>query len=138
MPTKTNQLPDRTLRVLIGSLNLLSSDKLGEVQAAALAAHRLVKSAGMTWEDFLQPPAVKPKSDPPQPKPKRPRRETPPPEPPKPSWRFMALFCLEEYASQLTTWETEFLRSLIARQRDLTDKQAAVLQRCFQKCGGKL
>jgi hypothetical protein len=37
-------------------LALLGSDKEGECIAAALAAHRLVQSAALTWQLVLSPP----------------------------------------------------------------------------------
>jgi hypothetical protein len=39
-------------------LALIGSDHAGERDAAALAAHRLVQSRGMTWGDVMQPPAI--------------------------------------------------------------------------------
>jgi hypothetical protein len=40
-------------------LGLLGSAHAGERDAAALAAHRLITQAGITWPDLLAPPPVK-------------------------------------------------------------------------------
>ena len=48
--------PDRTR--LVKLLGLLGSDHAGERDAAGLAAIRLLKQHGVTWEDALSPRAV--------------------------------------------------------------------------------
>lgn len=47
-------LSDSQQRRLVGVLGLLSSDQVGERAAAALLASRLLKSAGLTWEQLVR------------------------------------------------------------------------------------
>ncbi len=74
-------------------LALLGSDKAGERDAAGLAAHRLVSTAGLSWQQVLSPPG---------------------PDKPLPElgiWRETVRQCLEHPGS-LRPWEACFLRDL--------------------------
>ena len=51
-------LPKADRAKLAKVLTLLGSDKAGERDAAALAAHRMLQQRGVTWADVMNPPAV--------------------------------------------------------------------------------
>ena len=53
-----NALPATHRTKLAKLLGMLGSDHPGERDAAALAAHRLVTQAGLTWRQVVTPPAV--------------------------------------------------------------------------------
>lgn len=48
-----------TREKLIKVMSLLGSDQLGERAAAALAADRLIRSAGIGWSDLIAPPPAR-------------------------------------------------------------------------------
>jgi hypothetical protein len=52
-------LPTRERNRLAKMLALLGSDKAGEREAAAMAAHRLLQQHQITWSDLLARPPVK-------------------------------------------------------------------------------
>ena len=54
----TAALPATQRAKLAKVLALLGSDRPGERDAAALAAHRLVTQAGLTWQHVLTPQSV--------------------------------------------------------------------------------
>jgi hypothetical protein len=96
---------------LAAVLELLSSDQPGERQAAAEAAHRLVRSAGLRWADVLMP----------EPSPGRsPRRRSPP-------WRELLAACRSRL-DLLSDWERHFVLS-VASQGRISKKQYAILAR---------
>ncbi len=106
-------LSPRDLTRLVGVLGMLGSDHVGERAAAALAASRMVRNAGLTWGELLQP-----RLDGPGPPP-------PPPPPPPPGWHEMVTHC-QAHPDQLTQWENDFLRTL-ARRGTASHKQIGVL-----------
>lgn len=89
-------------------LPLLGSDKAGERDAAALAAHRILTKAGLSWEQILA-------GSPPQPR-----------EPLIGTWR---LTCgeLMKRPGALKAWERTFLADLTRFQR-ISMKQRYVLK----------
>jgi hypothetical protein len=100
-------------RKLACVLALLSSDKQGEVLSAAAAASRLVRSAGMDWNELLSPPAPANSQHPPE---ADRRRRT----------DLAMLRAAQARRHVLNTWEIGFLISIekqIARGRALTLKQ---------------
>jgi hypothetical protein len=98
--------PDRTkLGKLLG---MLGSDHAGERDAAALAAHRMVVRAGLTWPQVIKPPAI----------------ERALPE--LGTWRQTVAECLAQPGS-LRRWEIGFLRDLPGFRR-LSTKQRYVLK----------
>ena len=102
-------------RRLIGCLGMLGSNADGERAAAGLLASRLLKSAGITWEELLAP------------KPATIHRRAAQP----PSWLSAVAFCCE-HADRLTPWEKQFLQSISTR-RALSPRQAEVLDRICLK-----
>jgi hypothetical protein len=108
---------------LVKVLGRLGSDYDGEVATAGRKAHALIKGAGLTWDEVINPAALaKPK-----PEPSRPQRRWR--EPVSPS--DCAALCLL-WREVLTDWEVDFCRSLVGRQR-LSPKQTAVLARIAAK-----
>ena len=102
---------------LAAILELIASDKPGERQAAAEAAHRLVQAAGLRWGDVLAPEA-----DPPPP--------SPPPRPPPrkaPTLREL-LLTATRHRDRLSPWERDFLDS-VSQQHRVSKKQFAILAR---------
>jgi hypothetical protein len=89
-------------------LSLLGSSHAGERDSAGLAAERLVRQRGLTWQQVLSPPVVE--------------KPTPKIEP----WRRTVDRCLERQGS-LRVWEKGFLRDL-AGFRKLSVKQRSCLQ----------
>ena len=103
-------------RKLVGVLGMLASTHDGERAAAGLLASRLLKSAGVTWEQVIpEQPATTIHRD---------RRQPP-------AGNSTIAFCLER-DWQLTAWECQFLESIITR-RALSPKQAAILDRIYDK-----
>ena len=94
-------------RKLVGILGRLGSDHDGERAAAGLLASRLLRSAGLTWAQLLDPPALERKL------------------PELGTWRQTAARCLEQ-AGSLRAWEVGFLRDLPGFRR-LSVKQRCVL-----------
>jgi hypothetical protein len=101
-------LPFSDRQRLAKLLAVFSSDFDGEVVAAARAAHRLVHSLGLSWEDVIHPnsgPA--PNSNTIQP------------------WQTIVAACLKR-PGRLRPWERDFLRSLADFVR-ISPKQRSVL-----------
>jgi hypothetical protein len=90
----------------------LSSPFDGEVAAAGRAAHRLIRAAGLSWEQVFEPAPIGgvAEDDP-------------------------IGFCLDR-AELLTDWERRFLGSIRRQPYPLTGKQCRVLRRIVGKCWG--
>lgn len=101
-----SELPPATRSRLTKLLGMLGSDHQGERDNAALAAHKLVKQHGLTWEAVVMPPRAR--------------------EPLMGIWRATVAACLERPGS-LRPWEAGFLRDL-SRFRRLSTKQRYVLE----------
>ena len=99
---------------LVAVLELIGSDKPGERQAAAEAAHRLVHGAGLRWGDVLAPQSETP-------------ADTPPPRRKAPTVREL-VGTAARHRDQLSEWEREFVVS-VGRQHRVTRKQYAILAR---------
>jgi hypothetical protein len=115
--------PDQRQR-LSKLLGLLGSVHAGERDAAGLAAHRLVKHAGLSWQDVLTPQVGHHQRKPePEPEP-----DWPPPRPTNAhaSWRRTVASLLSK-PGLLTPWEAEFLRSINERF-SLSERQFEVLE----------
>jgi len=113
-------------RKLARVLELLSSDHPGERQAAAEAAHRLVREAGARWEDII---LINPQPS------QRPTRHPSPRRSPTSGyryarwrdWRSAAGACWR-HRRLLNAWEEDFVANLIRFDR-LSDKQDPILRR---------
>lgn len=101
-------LPPADRQRLAKLLGLLGSDYPGERDAAGLAAHRLIRDRGLTWQDVIHPNAELPAN----------RNAVQP-------WRETVAECLRQPGS-LRPWERDFLRSLPDFIR-LSAKQRSVL-----------
>lgn len=99
---------------LAGVLGLLGSPHPGERDAAALAADRLVRGRGLSWDALLQAAAW------PQ------MRAEPRPPPGGDLWECARSMHL------LTEWEADFIVS-VSQQRSLSGKQKSVLARIAAK-----
>ena len=88
-------------------LALLSSDKIGEVAAAAAAATRMQRASGLSWHQILQPPAALP------------TRGTDVEH---------DLDLILDNLDELGSWEAGFAKS-VAAQSTWSDKQIAIIQR---------
>jgi len=108
-------LASDTRRRLVNVLGMLGSSHAGERDAAGLAAHRIVRGAGLTWDALVTVPRVERQSEPPP----------PPRDPPAMDWRELARRCAAN-PSWLTEWERVFLAGL-PRWPRLSAKQRAVL-----------
>jgi hypothetical protein len=93
-------------------LNMFASEYVGERAAAALMAHKMIHSLGLTWRDLLAPAQTEPK-----------RVEA------WQGWRLEVLAC----QGALTDWERSFARD-IGELDKLSPKQAQTLSRLLQKC----
>lgn len=102
-------MPPEALRTKLAKLlGMLGSDHAGERDAAALAAHRLVQQAGVTWQQVMKPPPVEKRL------------------PELGTWRQTVRACLE-CPDALRPWELGFLRDLPKFPR-LSVKQRYVLK----------
>jgi hypothetical protein len=110
---------------LVKILGLLSSTHDGERASAGLLADRMLRNAGLRWEDLI-PRQIGHDSRP------KATRATPPPPPPL-HWRHAASAVLRA-APNLTEWERRFLTSLLS-QRRLSEKQLVILRKLATKVG---
>jgi hypothetical protein len=118
-------IPDRDRRRVISAVGLLTSDKDGEVCAAARAACRLLKPHGLTVADLIER-ALEPSPDPaPWPKAHRPAPWRSHFGAQPSNHRSLARMCLA--AGGLNDWERQFLIS-IGRESELTPKQWSKLR----------
>lgn len=124
-------------RRLAACLELLSSDKEGERQAAAAAATRIVRQAGLRWGDILLPePELEPKPYAAQAygwsSPGGEHRYAR-----WPTWRDTVAAC-QQHRYLFTQWERDFLDKLEGFPR-LSSKQANILRRLAGQCreGGR-
>jgi hypothetical protein len=124
----SNELWISILPKLCACLELLASDKPGEVQAAAAAAIRLKRNLNLPWNDLLLRSPVA--ADHGRPAPGWPHGRRPEPPPPA-NWRAMVARC-RCWPSKLTRWEDAFLKSA-AEQRALSAKQTAIVERIYAK-----
>lgn len=100
---------------LAGVLGMLGSPHPGERDAAALAADRLVRGRGLSWDAVLLEPA-------------RPHARAEPP-------GFDDLAMCGRALDRLTPWEQDFVTSC-ARQRTVTAKQQAIISRIAVRLRG--
>ena len=110
-------LPAPSRAKLAKLLALLGSDQEGERDAAGLAAHRLVVSAGLTWRNVLEPPPVAKQL------------------PELGTWRETVNQCLAKPGS-LRVWEPGFLRDLRGFRR-LSVKQRYALKEIADRVLGR-
>ena len=110
MPAATSEL-DKLARIL----GMLGSEHDGERAAAGLLATRTVREMGTTWSELLRPPAT-------------PHLER---NPAAIGWRTMVAVCRSR-PDLLSAWEREFVAS-VGRQRQVSEKQSAVLARLAQR-----
>jgi hypothetical protein len=106
-----SMLPAATRRRFIGVLSRLESSFDGERAAAGLLATRILREAGLTWDQIISPAA--------------PMQERQPL--PQANWRRDLEFC-QSHRAELTQWESVFCCSL-ARRRSVTRKQEEMLAR---------
>lgn len=95
---------------------MLGSDFDGERAAAGAAATRLLRDAGLSWDDLLRPCAA---------------REAPP----RPTGHRARAVQAMARGALLTEWERGFLESLARQVRPLSPRQAAVLRRIEEAMG---
>lgn len=103
-------------------LPLLSSDKQGERDAAALAAQRILTKAGLSWGDIIAPvlPPERPKPE---------RRDAPI------GWRATCLE-LQKRPGSLRPWERGFVAGLPDFPR-LSEKQRRILNEIAARVLGR-
>jgi hypothetical protein len=97
---------------LAAVLSRLESPFDGERAAAGLLASRMVRAAGLSWEDVVTPALA----------PERVR----PPDPPPAGWRTMVARCRLR-RDLLTDWELRFLATL-ATQARMSVRQSEILE----------
>jgi hypothetical protein len=125
---------------LVDLLGMLGSDFDGERANAARLADEHRKKCGLGWGELILPAPDSEALKPARPrKPRKPRkakaRKPPPEPPPPPTWRDMAELVAESVLA--TEWERTFAAGLLEKWcGPLTEKQDAVLQRLWLKCGG--
>jgi hypothetical protein len=100
---------------------LLTSAFAGERANAAEAASALLRDMGMTWAELIEAAF----------------REGAPKAKPRQKYRPSASLdaFMAAHASQITPWETGFLKDLAARPRQLTTKQIQILKQVAVKVG---
>lgn len=109
---------DRTKLACV--LRLLGSDQPGERDAAGLAATRIVRGAGLDWDDLLQPaPSPRPESA------RQGRSNT------EASGKLNVRFCLRHF-EHLTEWEQGFVRS-VSKRFTISSRQCVILQQAVDK-----
>jgi hypothetical protein len=104
------------LRKLIGILGRLGSDFDGERAAAGLLASRLIRAAGLGWDDLLTAPKTQQASG----------RTQSGHGPWSPDGDSLTL-CLK-WLGELSPWETRFVMDLRQKRRLLTPAQRAKLE----------
>ena len=88
-------------------LGMLGSDHAGERQNAGLAANRIVKDAGLSWEQVLEAQEARAdRRDPPRPKASQ----------GQPNFRDDLGFCRRHQAN-LNPWEQQFFHSVAMRRK---------------------
>ena len=107
-------------------LLLLSSDKPGEVIAAAAAVGRTLHAAGADWHDLVNGLLGAAASELAR-KPEEPHYE-----PDEEDWHEMREFCLER-EHKLRSREREFIHDLERWRGDLTERQAAWLCAIYER-----
>jgi hypothetical protein len=100
-------LPATSRAKLAKLLGMLGSDHPGERDNAAVAAHRIVSGAGMTWRQVIEPPPIEKKL------------------PELGTWRATCAACLARPGS-LRVWEKTFLRDLPGFRRISTKQRYAL------------
>jgi hypothetical protein len=110
-------LPAPARAKLAKALALLGSDKPGERDAAGLAAHRIVASAGLTWRQVIEPPAIEKRL------------------PELGTWRATCAALLKQPGS-LRKWEIGFVRDLPDFRR-LSTKQRYILKEIADRVLGR-
>ncbi len=98
-------------------LSMFSSDHAGERDAAALAAHRLIRQRGLSWQQVIEPGTATAAL------------------PELRTWRQTVARCLERPGS-LRPWEVGFLRHLPEFRR-LSTKQRYVLKEIADRVLGR-
>lgn len=112
MAVDNTALLDRLSKIM----GMLGSDHDGERSAAAWQASKLLREAKLTWRDVIGTttcPMCKPSAS--------------------FGWRRLAARCLE--VGGVTSWERDFLNSLLSKSYPLTPKQAAVLNKIARSLG---
>src|SRR4051812_13622557 len=104
---------DRVVKLL----GMLGSDHPGEVANAGVAAHRLLKSVGLTWADVIVHTSES------APNPWREPR----------NWQDAVAICLGMADAPLSDWDRAFLYGIVGREA-LTERQAAQLDRITAAC----
>jgi hypothetical protein len=99
-------------------LGLLGSAHDGERASAALKADALVRAAGLTWADVIATPII---ADAPR----------------IPAWAKMAAFC-HERRHQLSSWDRDFVRSMLNWQGEPSEKQQDCLASIFARLCSEL
>jgi hypothetical protein len=106
-------------------LLMLSSDRDGEVVAAAKAIGRALQATGKDWHDLARRLSVPVKAR---------ISEQAPPRHDK-NWRAMHEHCIQ-HDDRLRPREREFIDSLGSWRGDLTEKQRSWLVAIYQRLGG--
>ncbi len=112
-----NALPQADRTRLVKLLTLLGSDHAGERDAAGLAAHRLLKQRGLSWEDALAPrPAER----------RLPEMGT---------WRTTCATLVQQPRGVLRPWERNFVEDLPKFSR-ISTKQRYILSEISRRVLG--
>jgi hypothetical protein len=116
----TRALAPQAADKLTKILGLLGSAHSGERASAAAKADALVRAAGLTWAEVINVPIV----------PSAPRirawRST------SSDWQRMALYC-HERRQQLSSWDRDFVRSMLHWQGEPSEKQQDCLASIFAR-----
>jgi hypothetical protein len=92
---------------------MYGSDHAGERATAARKADELIRSAGLTWREIVTPPII----------PDAPRIR---------AWARMAAFC-HERRHQLSSWDRDFVRSMLNWHGEPSEKQQDCLASIFAR-----
>jgi hypothetical protein len=117
----TRALAPQTADRLAKICGLLGSAHDGERASAALKADALVRAAGLTWADVINVPP--PAADAPR---IRAWRST------STDWQKMAAFC-HQRRHQLSSWDRDFVRSMLNWQGEPSEKQQDCLASIFAR-----
>jgi hypothetical protein len=106
---------------LAAVLARLESPYDGERATAGLLASQMIRKAGLSWREVVDPPKAQARRQW-QPQPEEPAQD-------ELAWRDMVTACLAR-PQRLTGWELRFLANLSSR-RSLSVKQARILHRLY-------
>jgi hypothetical protein len=116
-------LSDAERAKLVRLLGMLNSNFDAERATAAALADRFIRDRGLTWNEIVNDADEEPH-----------QQYWGQPPPPVRTWRDVAAAC-QRKCERLNQWERDFLASILAWRRSLTQRQAAKLDDIAERLG---